>query len=136
MKIREKKVVRSEDSEVTFIVGDEEKRVSILGLNAALTLVKEEIFSVGEECAEYEIVGRYGSGSITELVTDSEIAKLALSGEKVGISVKNAETETGAKRNVYIIDALFDTANVRAMGDEDAIKNNVPFTFKDIIFFD
>ena len=29
MKIREKKVVRSEDSEVTFIVGDEERRVSL-----------------------------------------------------------------------------------------------------------
>ena len=134
MKIREKKVVRSEDSEVTFIVGDEERRVSILGLNAVLTLVKEEIFSAGEESAEYEIVGRYGSGSITE--TDSEIAKLALSGERIGISVKNAETETGAKRNVYIIDALFDTANVRAIGEENAIKNNVAFTFKDIIFFD
>ena len=136
MKIREKKVVRSQESEVTLIIGDEEKKVSILGLNAVLTLVKEEIFTACEESAEYEIVGRYGSGSITELVTDSKIVKLALSGERIGISVKNAETETGAKRNVYIIDALFDTASVRAMGEEDAIKNNIAFTFKDIIFFD
>ena len=37
---------------------------------------------------------------------------------------------------IYIIDALFDTANVRAIGEENAIKNNVAFTFKDIIFFD
>lgn len=35
MKIREKKVVRSQESEVTLIIGDEEKKVSILEIGRA-----------------------------------------------------------------------------------------------------